>query len=185
MFRLHLPNQDYTTVISWLCLVLLYWYCQEVNMKTIGCCSAYTVLYHVIYFAIFSSCPESFYDFLRWKFIESINYLLSFIHFLFIRKLRVKEFLKTVGAAIPDSGLDAPPLTCGPNDSLGSIIEKIASRYVHRIYVMEGTGPQVIGVITLRDIISCFITEPHDFLDSILRTTVKSFYEEKPIEETE
>lgn len=104
---------------------------------------------------------------------------------MFIRKLRVKEFLKTVGAAILDSGLDAPPLTCGPNDSLGSIIEKIASRYVHRIYVIEGTGPQVIGIITLRDIISCFITEPHDFLDSILRTTVKSFYEEKPIEETE
>ncbi|KAJ3701890.1 hypothetical protein LUZ61_005595 [Rhynchospora tenuis] len=59
------------------------------------------------------------------------------VRFLFIRpdlfsdfrKVRVREFIEVVGTAIPDSGLDAPPLTCEPNDSLGSIIEKIASRY--------------------------------------------------------
>ncbi|KAJ4768345.1 SNF1-related protein kinase regulatory subunit gamma-1-like [Rhynchospora pubera] len=113
------------------------------------------------------------------------------VRFLFLRPdlfsdfrtVRVREFIEAVGTAIPDSGLDAPPLTCEPNDSLGSIIEKIASRYVHRIYVVEGSEPRVIGVITLRDIISCFITEPHDYLDSILRSTVESFYEEMPKEE--
>lgn len=99
---------------------------------------------------------------------------------MYRRKLRVMEFLETVGSAIPDSGLDVPPLTCGPNDSLGSIIEKISSRYVHRIYVVEGTEPQMIGVITLRDVISCFITEPHENLDSILRSSVELFYEENP-----
>ncbi|KAJ4805851.1 SNF1-related protein kinase regulatory subunit gamma-1-like [Rhynchospora pubera] len=49
------------------------------------------------------------------------------------RKMRVREFMDAVGTTIPDFGPDAPSLTCEPNDSLGSIIENIASRYVHRI----------------------------------------------------
>ncbi|KAJ3671126.1 hypothetical protein LUZ60_008552 [Juncus effusus] len=101
--------------------------------------------------------------------------------FVDIRDLTVMEFIKTVGSAIPESGLSDPPLTCGPNDTMGSIIEKIASRYVHRIYVVEGNGtePQmVVGIITLRDIISCFVTEPPDYLQNYLRDTVESFHQE-------
>ncbi|KAL6615024.1 hypothetical protein ACP70R_037294 [Stipagrostis hirtigluma subsp. patula] len=91
------------------------------------------------------------------------------------RQLTVIEFMKTLGSTLPDSGdkcLVKPPPTCAPDASLGSVIDSIASRITHRIYVVDG-DLEVIGVVTLRDVISCFIYEPPGYCDSYLASAME------------
>ncbi|XP_027100468.2 SNF1-related protein kinase regulatory subunit gamma-1-like isoform X1 [Coffea arabica] len=81
------------------------------------------------------------------------------------RVLTVKDFMNTIASAIPHTGKVIRPLTCKPDETLGSVIHALASNSVHRIYVV-GDDNGVTGVITLRDVISCFIFEPPNFFDN-------------------
>ncbi|XP_028792536.1 SNF1-related protein kinase regulatory subunit gamma-1-like [Neltuma alba] len=72
------------------------------------------------------------------------------------RKLTVMDFLNTVS---PETGKINKPITCCLDASLGDVIHTLASERVHRIYAVCSEG-EVTGVITLRDVISCFISEP-------------------------
>ncbi|XP_020271644.1 SNF1-related protein kinase regulatory subunit gamma-1-like [Asparagus officinalis] len=84
-------------------------------------------------------------------------------------QLTVLEFLKAIGPTNPISGSKymAPPITCSTDACLESVIESLAIKMVHRIYVVDG-NMSVIGVVTLRDVISCFIYEPPDHFDNYL-----------------
>lgn len=91
------------------------------------------------------------------------------------RQLTIIEFMKTLGSTLPDSGnncLVKPPPTCTPDASLGSVIDSIASRITHRIYVVDDEL-EVVGVVTLRDVISCFIHEPPGYCDSYLASAME------------
>ncbi|KAG6555826.1 hypothetical protein Mapa_002466 [Marchantia paleacea] len=57
------------------------------------------------------------------------------------------------------SPLLRPILTCHPNETLKGSIIKLDEAKVHRIYVVDD-NEDLIGVITLRDIISTFVEEP-------------------------
>ncbi|KAI9111506.1 hypothetical protein K1719_017196 [Acacia pycnantha] len=72
------------------------------------------------------------------------------------RKLTVMDFMNTVS---PETGRTNKPITCNLDASLGDVIHTLASQRVHRIYAVGSEG-EVAGVITLRDVISCFISEP-------------------------
>jgi CBS-domain-containing membrane protein len=85
------------------------------------------------------------------------------------RQLTVIEFIKTLGSTLPDSGENCPGEipTCTADASLGSVIDSIASRITHRIYVVYG-AMEVVSIVTLRDMISCFIHEPQGYCDNVL-----------------
>lgn len=80
------------------------------------------------------------------------------------------DFLMAIGPKNPISGSPsvASPVTCTTNSSLISVIENLSLRQVHRIYVVEAESMNVLGVVTLRDVISCFIHEPADHFDNYL-----------------
>lgn len=77
----------------------------------------------------------------------------------------MKDFISTVAIATNDTSRTVTAITCKGNSSLCNVIDTLASKGVHRIYVVSGEQNQVVGVITLRDVISCFITEPPNFFD--------------------
>ncbi|XP_073141750.1 SNF1-related protein kinase regulatory subunit gamma-1-like [Henckelia pumila] len=81
------------------------------------------------------------------------------------RELTAKDFVTTIALATKNTGKTGTPITCKPDSTLGSVIDTLASMAVYRIYVVSGVDNEVIGVITLRDVISCFITEPPNFFD--------------------
>lgn len=85
--------------------------------------------------------------------------------FTSFRKLTVKNFMNTIPAATQDAERIVKPITCKPNSTLASIIYTLALKSVHRIYPVTDDN-EVIGVITLRDVISCFVTEPPNFFDN-------------------
>lgn len=74
--------------------------------------------------------------------------------------------MNTVASATPHTGKVIRPITCKPDETLGSVIHRLASNSIHRIYVVGGDDNGVTGVITLRDVISCFIFEPPNFFDN-------------------
>ncbi|XP_051149090.1 SNF1-related protein kinase regulatory subunit gamma-1-like [Andrographis paniculata] len=73
------------------------------------------------------------------------------------RELTVKDFISSIGSD--------KLKTCKPDSTLGDVIEALASMAVHRIYVV-GDDEVLVGVITLRDVISCFINEPAKFFEN-------------------
>lgn len=88
------------------------------------------------------------------------------------RKLTVENFMNTSVSATQETGRIVPPITCQLDSTLGSVIHSLASKSVHRIYVVAGED-EVIGVITLRDVISCFIHEPPNHFDSYFGFSMK------------
>ncbi|GFP80035.1 snf1-related protein kinase regulatory subunit gamma-1-like [Phtheirospermum japonicum] len=82
------------------------------------------------------------------------------------RGLTVKDFITTVAAATNDTGRTVTPITCKPDSTLSNVIDTLATRGVHRIYMVADEHNEVLGVITLRDVISCFINEPPKFFDN-------------------
>jgi len=58
----------------------------------------------------------------------------------------------------------APTLTCTRDDTLASVIEKLHATRVHRLYVIAGKD-DLVGVISLRDVISIFVEEPEGYFD--------------------
>ncbi|GAB2280309.1 SNF1- protein kinase regulatory subunit gamma-1-like [Dionaea muscipula] len=83
-----------------------------------------------------------------------------------LRQLKVKDFITTIASQAQEVGQVVPPITCKLNSTLGSVIHTLASKSVHRIYVVAGEEDEVVGVITLRDVISCFIYEPPNHFDN-------------------
>lgn len=89
------------------------------------------------------------------------------------RNLTVKEFVDTIVSSAQEVGKVSPPITCKLDSTLGSIIHTLASNLVHRIYVVGDDENEVVGVITLRDVISCFIFEPPNHFDNYYGFSVK------------
>lgn len=69
------------------------------------------------------------------------------------------DFISKIVSLNQEAGKVTRPITCKPDSTLQSVIHTLASQSIHRIYEVDGQD-EVIGVITLRDVISCFITEP-------------------------
>ncbi|KAL3636283.1 SNF1-related protein kinase regulatory subunit gamma-1-like [Castilleja foliolosa] len=102
--------------------------------------------------------------------IRDIRFLLLkpelFSNFSNFRGLTVKDFIAIVGAATKDTGRTVTPITCKPDSTLSNVIDTLALRGVHRIYMVADENNEVLGVITLRDVISCFINEPPKFFEN-------------------
>ncbi|XP_048231410.1 SNF1-related protein kinase regulatory subunit gamma-1-like isoform X3 [Ricinus communis] len=90
-----------------------------------------------------------------------------------IRHLLLKPELFNNFSKTHEIGRGIPPITCKPDASLGSVIHSLAWNSVHRIYVVAGNENEVVGVITLRDVISCFIYEPADHSDNYFGFSTK------------
>ncbi|XP_075519370.1 SNF1-related protein kinase regulatory subunit gamma-1-like [Primulina tabacum] len=92
------------------------------------------------------------------------------------RSITAKNFLTTVRSYLEEEHEKESPLligmvTCRRDDTLKEVIMKLDSVKIHRIYVEDGGG-NLVGVITLRDIISKLVHEPRgyfgDFFDGVL-----------------
>ncbi|XP_048441093.1 SNF1-related protein kinase regulatory subunit gamma-1-like [Pyrus x bretschneideri] len=105
--------------------------------------------------------------------IRDIRYLLLkpelFSNF---RKLTVRDFMSTI-TTTSEIGKVMQPITCKLESTLGNLIESFASMSVHRIHVVAGEEGEVVGVVTLRDMISCFIYEPPNHFDNYMGFAVK------------
>ncbi|RDX73998.1 SNF1-related protein kinase regulatory subunit gamma-1-like protein, partial [Mucuna pruriens] len=92
--------------------------------------------------------------------IRDIRYLLlSPELFTNFRKLTVMDFMNKIASASQVTGKVIHPIACKPDAKLQDVIHTLASESIHRIYVVDGQD-EVVGVITLRDVISCFVTDP-------------------------
>ncbi|KAG5087801.1 hypothetical protein AAZX31_01G041600 [Glycine max] len=88
------------------------------------------------------------------------------------RKLTVMDFMKKIVSSSLQTGKVTQPITCKPDSTLQGVIHTLASQSIHRIYVVDGHD-EVVGVITLRDVISCFVTEPPYNFDDYYGFAVK------------
>ncbi|KAH0875510.1 hypothetical protein HID58_072872 [Brassica napus] len=89
------------------------------------------------------------------------------------RQLTVKTFAAKIATAGDKYGSASLAITCRPDSTLGSVINSLASRSVHRVYVADGDEDELYGVITLRDVISCFVSEPPNYFENCLGFSVK------------
>ncbi|KAK8472010.1 hypothetical protein PHAVU_002G089600 [Phaseolus vulgaris] len=106
--------------------------------------------------------------------IRDIRYLLlrpeMFTNF---RKLTVMDFMnKIVSSSLQTGNGSHQPITCKPDATMQSVIHTLTSQSIHRIHVVDGQN-EVVGVITLRDVISCFVTEPPYHFDDYYGFAVK------------
>ncbi|XP_020521439.1 SNF1-related protein kinase regulatory subunit gamma-1-like isoform X1 [Amborella trichopoda] len=110
--------------------------------------------------------------------IRDVRFLLL-NHGLFydFRQLTVMDFMNTIVSIA--TTLDGshktvmiPPVTCKANTSLGQVIETLAAMSFDRVYVVNDYY-DVVGVVTLRDVISCFIFEPPNHFDDYFGFAVK------------
>jgi CBS domain-containing protein len=81
------------------------------------------------------------------------------------RTITAKDFLTGIRSYLtkhkPDSPLLKGVITCKKDDNLKDVILKLDSNKIHRIYV---TGENnILGVVTLRDIISKLVYEPPNY----------------------
>ncbi|XP_031092131.1 SNF1-related protein kinase regulatory subunit gamma-1 [Ipomoea triloba] len=91
------------------------------------------------------------------------------------RSITAKNFLTAIRRYLAENSKESPMLsgmvTCRRDDSLKSVITKLDSLKIHRIYVVDNAG-NLEGIITLRDIISKLVHEPRgyfgDFFDGVL-----------------
>lgn len=89
------------------------------------------------------------------------------------RELTIVEFMKTVKWAAPETGM-LPALTCERTTTLGDVIGQLAAHNYHRIYVVESSASQqLVGVVTLRDIIGCFVSEPDGYFTNYFGGTFR------------
>ncbi|KAJ9549239.1 hypothetical protein OSB04_021782 [Centaurea solstitialis] len=88
------------------------------------------------------------------------------------RKLTTKDFMNTISTTSEDMKKVISPITCKMESTLGEVISVLAANSVHRIYVVTDVN-DVIGIITLRDVISCFITEPPNYITEFLGPAAK------------
>lgn len=79
------------------------------------------------------------------------------------RQLTVLDFLRTI-VSTTGSSVMMPPVTCKYDTSLADLIEVLAEKEIHRIYLVNEQD-ELLGVITLRDVISCFVSEPENYFE--------------------
>ena len=60
-----------------------------------------------------------------------------------------------------------PPVTCRADNRLCDVIEVLAQHAIHRIHVVDQENC-LVGVVSLRDIISRFVSEPPGYFDDYL-----------------
>lgn len=84
----------------------------------------------------------------------------------FCRSITVKNFLTAVRSYLEEHHEASPMLrdlvTCKRDDTLEDIILRLDHEKIHRIYVVD-EEENLQGVITLRDIISKLVHEPHGY----------------------
>lgn len=84
----------------------------------------------------------------------------------FCRSITVKNFLTAVRSYLEEHHEASPMLrdlvTCKRDDTLEDIILRLDHEKIHRIYVVD-KEENLQGVITLRDIISKLVHEPHGY----------------------
>lgn len=86
------------------------------------------------------------------------------------------DFLKRiVSSSLQTGNASHQPITCKPDSTLQSVIHTLASQSIHRIHVVDGQD-ELVGVITLRDVISCFVTEPPYHFDDYYGFAVKEIF---------
>ncbi|GBG90219.1 hypothetical protein CBR_g50398 [Chara braunii] len=67
-----------------------------------------------------------------------------------------------------------PPITCGRDETLKNVVHTLADYHIHRVYVTEEDG-SLAGVVTIRDIISRFVTEPDNYFGNFFTRVIPSF----------
>lgn len=82
------------------------------------------------------------------------------------------DFMNKIASESLGPGKVTQPITCKPDSTLQGVIHTLSSQSIHRIYVVDGQD-EVVGVITLRDVISCFVTEPPYHFDDYYGFAVK------------
>ncbi|XP_047172866.1 SNF1-related protein kinase regulatory subunit gamma-1-like [Vigna umbellata] len=108
--------------------------------------------------------------------IRDIRYLLLSPEITNFRQLTVMDFLKRiVSSSLQTGNASHQPITCKPDSTLHSVIHTLASQSIHRIHVVDGQD-ELVGVITLRDVISCFVTEPPYHFDDYYGFAVKEIF---------
>ncbi|XP_022643281.1 SNF1-related protein kinase regulatory subunit gamma-1-like isoform X1 [Vigna radiata var. radiata] len=108
--------------------------------------------------------------------IRDIRYLLLSPEITNFRQLTVMDFLKRiVSSSLQTGNASHQPITCKPDSTLQSVIHTLASQSIHRIHVVDGQD-ELVGVITLRDVISCFVTEPPYHFDDYYGFAVKEIF---------
>jgi len=100
-----------------------------------------------------------------------------FQFFPLFRQHTVMDFMNTIVSTTKGTGSVIPPITCKPDATLGSLIHALSSRSGHRIHVVN-QSEEVVGVITLRDVISCFVYEPPNHFDSYFSFSTKEMLNE-------
>lgn len=108
--------------------------------------------------------------------IRDVQYLLTAPEiYKDYRSITAKDFLTIVRTYLEEQHEASPMLrsviTCKRSDTLKDIILRLDSEKIHRIYVVDEED-KLEGVITLRDIISRIVHEPHnyfgDFFDGVV-----------------
>ncbi|XP_027907074.1 SNF1-related protein kinase regulatory subunit gamma-1-like [Vigna unguiculata] len=108
--------------------------------------------------------------------IRDIRYLLLSPEITNFRKLTVIDFLeRIVSSSLQTGNASHEPITCKLDSTLQSVIHTLASQSIHRIHVVDGQD-ELVGVITLRDVISCFVTEPPYHFDDYYGFAVKEIF---------
>ncbi|CAM6099456.1 unnamed protein product [Calypogeia fissa] len=83
------------------------------------------------------------------------------------KELTVLDFMNTITAASKDTASPSrclPPITHQASVTLKEVISSLASKSAHRTYVVDEKS-SVVGVVTIRDIISRFVTEPKGYFE--------------------
>lgn len=80
------------------------------------------------------------------------------------RQLTALDFMRTV-VSTRDSSFMMPPITCKSDTPLGDVIEVLAEKDIHRIHLVDEQD-ELCGVITSRDVISCFVSEPEHYCEN-------------------
>eukprot|EP00271_Cylindrocystis_brebissonii_P006166 TRINITY_DN187_c0_g1_i2.p1 TRINITY_DN187_c0_g1~~TRINITY_DN187_c0_g1_i2.p1 ORF type:complete len:347 (-),score=68.91 TRINITY_DN187_c0_g1_i2:29-1069(-) len=104
--------------------------------------------------------------------VRDVQYLLLRTDLFAQRKeLTVRKFLDIVTAVALHPSANSPtpidPITCKRIDNLNDVIDKLSLNRIHRIHVVDDENC-VQGVVTLRDIIGCFVTEPKDYFKDFM-----------------
>ncbi|EFJ31456.1 hypothetical protein SELMODRAFT_139940 [Selaginella moellendorffii] len=83
------------------------------------------------------------------------------------RELTVYDFMHSAKSSThdPHPALMMPPITCEESTSLGEVIDVLSTKGIHRIHIVDDKQ-RIVGVVTLRDIISCFVTEPDNYFNN-------------------
>nr|AFK37648.1 unknown [Lotus japonicus] len=91
------------------------------------------------------------------------------------RTVAVKDFLTAVRTYLDKnknaSSMSSEFITCKKHCTIKELIQLLDREKIHRVYVVDDDG-NLQGLITLRDIISRLVHEPHgyfgDFFDGVL-----------------